>query len=77
MSGKARPVQKPEYAEDKPEGDAHGHPGEKPHLFLMRGQFWLSPATVAFCHNALHYMPGTHPCREWVVHGRNFDCGLI
>jgi hypothetical protein len=37
MSGKARPVQKPEYAEDKPEGDAQGQPGEKPHLFLVRG----------------------------------------
>jgi hypothetical protein len=61
MSGIARPVHKPEYAEDKPEGDAHGHPGEKPHLFLMQGQIRLSSATVAFCHNALHYMSGTHP----------------
>jgi len=70
VAAKTSPVQKPGKRHRKQEADEHTHPGEKPHLLLMRGQFRLSPADVSvwhdfsFIHDATAHLPsGVHPMK--------------
>jgi hypothetical protein len=70
VAAQTSPVHKPGKRHRKQEADEHAHPGEKPHLLLMRGEFRLFPACVSvwhdfsFIHDATAHPPsGLHPMK--------------